>query len=55
MTLVSKQAKFAQFDSWFNFEFDIDSRNSDIVSRSDIWQLLGTGIQITELSIPGKN
>jgi hypothetical protein len=55
LILVSKQAEFNQFDSWFNFEFDIDSKNSDIVSRSDIWQLLGTGIQITELSIPGGN
>lgn len=55
LILVSKQATFAQFDSWFNFEFDIDSRNSDIVSRSDIWQLVSTGVRITELSIPGRN
>jgi hypothetical protein len=55
LVLVSKQAKFSQFDSWFNFEFDIDSKNSDIILKSEIWQLVGTGVQITRLSGSGRN
>jgi hypothetical protein len=49
LELTSKQTKFNQFDSWFNFEFDLEDQNLEIVLNSKTWQLLGTGVQISTL------
>jgi hypothetical protein len=53
LELTSKQTEFNQFDSWFNFEFDLENQNPEIVLNSATWQLVGTGVQIVTLS-PSK-
>lgn len=50
LELTSKQTNFNQFDSWFNFEFDLKNQNPEIVLNSTTWQLVGTGVQITTLT-----
>lgn len=53
-SLDSKQAKVIQFDSWFNFEFEIPEGKTDPFLTDSDWVLLGTGVQIYTIHQSGN-
>lgn len=50
ISLFSKQAEFPQYDSWFNFEYEIPEAQSEAFANDSDWVLMGTGIKITYIT-----
>lgn len=51
ISLDSKQTKFNQFDSWFNFEFEVPIESSEEFFMGTDWIFRAYGVQLTTITL----